>query len=181
MATTCARRPRSPMPSSACRAGRRASRVTRRRRCAGRSSAGAKRNRSKQGNMRWVPGPPGIERPQAMPGRADVDQPAGSCEPTMGRSTCAALPRRPIRRRNRPSVAEQTYPPAQQANPADRPPMRAIDIPDDAVLPPGRSAAAGFLCAARRAPITRRSISRRRQQRAPPPLGPMRGPNRPPR
>ena len=97
------------------------------------------------GNMRWVPGPPGIERPEASaPARyarrgraggtlhagrpADVDQCAGRDAPD--------------------------------------------DIPDDAVLPPGRTPR---LLRARQ-PAYNAPDYQPAPQRAPPALGPMRGP-----
>ncbi len=83
------------------------------------------------GNMRWVPGSPGIERP-------DTAAPAG----------------RPMSI-YAPGVAQPN------------------DIPDDAVLPPGRAAPAY----PRAQPAYNAPVYRSPPQRALPPLGPMRGPN----
>jgi len=83
--------------------------------------------------MRWMTGPPGIERPQAI---APARQPMSLNAPV--------------------------------AAPAD-------DIPDDAILPPGRGRATSDnpLSRAYNAPVYQPPP----QQRALPPLGPMRGPN----
>jgi hypothetical protein len=78
--------------------------------------------------MRWTPGPPGIEPPQ-------MSAPAG----------------RPVQL-NAPGVAPY-----------------ADDIPDDAVVPPGRGVAPAY-----NSPVYRQPESQ--QQRALPSLGPMRGP-----
>ena len=89
--------------------------------------------------MRWTPGPPGIERPEA--------------------------------------TAPARYAPARE--PASRPMSiyapgvsQPDDIPDDAILPSGR--AAPRTQPAYNAPVYRPPEPQ--QQRAPPPLGPMRGP-----
>ena len=93
-----------------------------------------------RGNMRWVPGPPGIERPETT-------VPAGQ----------------PI------SLA----PP--YGEPGVTPSMAALpnDIPDDAVLPPGRAAPAY----PRPQPAYNAPVFQPPPQRALPALGPMRGPN----
>ncbi len=92
--------------------------------------------------MRWVPGPPGIEQPRAG-ARAGEPMPIGP-----------------------PGAA------------------RADDIPDDAVLPPGRSRAApGYPPAQNTYQPPRQTYNQPNyqqpppQQRALPPLGPMRGPS----
>jgi hypothetical protein len=82
-------------------------------------------------SMRWVPGPPGIERPQTA-------GPAG----------------RPM-----------------SLNPSGVAPEHD-DIPDDAILPPGRAAPAY----PRNAPAYNAPVYQPPPQRSVPPLGPMRGP-----
>ncbi len=102
------------------------------------------------GNMRWVPGPPGIEQPEAT-APAQYAPPAARYAP-----------------------AEPYQPPA----PASRPMSiyapgvsEPDDIPDDAVLPPGRTRPAY--------PQTQPAYNAPVYQppRAVPPLGPMRGPS----
>ncbi len=133
-----------------------------------------------QGNMRWVPGPQGIERPQSN-GQPMSISPPGSAraadEPQYMRG--GAAPAYPPAQRNYPPP-QQNYPPARQADPADQRAYDApSDVPDDAVLPPGASRgsrvqdsyapARGSYNAPRYEPPA--------QPRALPPLGPMRGPN----
>jgi len=96
------------------------------------------------GNMRWLPGPPGIERPEST------------------------------------APYSRSIEPPQTAAPADRPmsiyaPGVAPpdDIPDDAVLPPGRAPAAY----PRAQPAYNAPVYQPPPQRALPALGPMRGPN----
>jgi hypothetical protein len=100
--------------------------------------------------MRWVPGPPAIEQPRYAPA--------------------------PEQSRYAPAVE----PPERRA-PAGQPmsiyaPGVALpdDIPDDAILPPGR----GMASYPRNAPATNAPVTEppRQQQRALPQLGPMRGP-----
>jgi hypothetical protein len=102
------------------------------------------------GNMRWVPGPAGVERPQAT-APAQYEQPAARYAP-----------------------AEPDEAPA----PAGRPMSiyapdvaQPDDIPDDAVLPPGRARPTY--------PQTQPAYNAPVYQppRAVPPLGPMRGPS----
>ncbi len=102
------------------------------------------------GNMRWVPGPQGVERPEAT-APAQYAPPAARYAP-----------------------AEPDEPPA----PAGRPMSiyapdvaQPDDIPDDAVLPPGRARPTyPQPQPAYNAPVYQ-------PPRAVPPLGPMRGPN----
>ena len=127
-----------------------------------------------QGNMRWTPGPPGIERPQASgqpmsispPGRGEADD-----GPQYMRSSAAPAYPPP----------QPNYPPARQTDPADQRAYDApSDVPDDATLPPGErrnSRAQDSYAPARGAYNTPRYEPPPTQQRALPPLGPMRGPN----
>ena len=99
-----------------------------------------------RGNMRWVPGPPPTARPE-------VTAPA----------------------RYAPAIE-----PPEPAAPAGRPMSiyapgvaQPDDIPDDAVLPPGRAAPAY----PRNAPAYNAPVYQAPPQRALPALGPMRGPN----
>ena len=96
------------------------------------------------GNMRWVPGPPGIERPEAS---------------APARYAPAAEPEEPSTPAGRPM---SIYAPGV---------TQPDDIPDDAVLPPGRSRSAPSSQPAYNAPVYQPA-----PQRAPPALGPMRGP-----
>jgi len=118
--------------------------------------------------MRWVPGPPAIEQPRYAPA------------PEQSRYAPAVEQPRyapPIERdRYAPS-----YEPPQQRVPAGQPmsiyaPGVALpdDIPDDAILPPGR----GMASYPRNAPATNAPVYEppRQQPRALPQLGPMRGP-----
>ena len=103
-----------------------------------------------RGNMRWVPGPPGIEQPETPP-------PA----------------------RYAPSH-EQSEPPAPIGRPMSiyAPGVaQPDDIPDDAVLPPGRSRAPAAPSYPRNAPAYNAPVYQPPPQRALPALGPMRGPN----
>lgn len=102
------------------------------------------------GNMRWVPGPPGIERPETTA------------------PTHYAPPE------------QRYYPPARSQVPAGQPMSlyapgvaQPDDIPDDAVLPPGR-AEPPYL---RNAPAYNAPVYQPPPQRALPALGPMHGPN----
>jgi hypothetical protein len=142
-----------------------------------------------QGNMRWVPGPAGVERSQANgepmsispPGRGEATD-----EPQYMRS--GAAPAYPPAQRDYPS-AQQTYPSARQANPtaqqqtypsAQRDYGAPSDVPDDATLPPGQSRgsrAQDSYAPARGAYNAQRYEPPPTQQRALPSLGPMRGPN----
>ncbi len=98
-------------------------------------------------SMRWVPGPPAIERSEAT-------APPGG----------------------RPIAAPARYAPAgrpMSLNPPGVAPFHD-DIPDDAILPPGRAAPAPApMRPATNAPVYQ---APQQQQRALPPLGPMRGP-----
>ncbi len=120
------------------------------------------------------------------PGRGEAAD-----EPQYMRS--GAAPAYPPAQRNYPSAQQnypparqsypqqQTYPPAQQTQPADQRAYDApSDVPDDAVLPPGesrRSRAQDSYAPAPGAYNTQRYEPPPTQQRALPPLGPMRGPN----
>lgn len=99
------------------------------------------------GNMRWTPGPPGIERPAA---------------------TSPARYAPPVERYEQPAALGQPmsiYAPGV---------AQPDDIPDDAVLPPGRARPSyPRTQPAYNAPVFQPAP----QQRALPPLGPMRGPN----
>lgn len=102
------------------------------------------------GNMRWVPGPPGVERPEAT-APAQYAPPAARYAPAEPDEAPAAAGR-PMSI-YAPDVAQPD------------------DIPDDAVLPPGRMRSAY--------PQTQPAYNAPVYQppRAVPPLGPMRGPN----
>ena len=152
-----------------------------------------------QGNMRWVPGPQGIERPQANGQPMSISPPGrgeAADEPQYMRS--GAAPAYPPAQRNYPP-AQQTYPPARQSYPQQQaypPPQQNYrpqhlpadqraydapsDVPDDAVLPPGESRgsrAQDSYAPAQGAYNAQRYEPPPTQQRALPPLGPMRGPN----
>ncbi len=99
----------------------------------------------RSGNMRWVPGPPGIERPETVPPPARY---APSNEPPAPAGQPLSI--------YAPGVAQPD------------------DIPDDAVLPPGRSRAPA---APPMQPAYNAPVYQPPPQRAPPALGPMRGPN----
>ena len=106
--------------------------------------------------LRWVPGPPGIERPQ-------VSAPAS----------------RPLSLD--PSEREPDVAPEAPALP-EAPAAAALpdDIPDDAVLPPGRGRAPNYSPAQpaypRTQPAYNAPVYQPPPQRAPPPLGPPRAP-----
>ena len=101
--------------------------------------------------MRWVPGPPGIERPETTaparyaPPEHRYDPPARAPEAPAGQPMSIYAP----------GVAQPD------------------DIPDDAVLPPGRAAPSY----PRNAPAYNAPVYQPPPQRALPALGPMRGPN----
>ena len=99
-----------------------------------------------RGNMRWVPGPPPTARPE-------VTAPA--------RYAPAPEPPEPAAPAGRPM---SIYAPGV---------AQPDDIPDDAVLPPGRAAPAY----PRNAPAYNAPVYQAPPQRALPALGPMRGPN----
>jgi hypothetical protein len=110
------------------------------------------------GNMRWVPGPPGIARP-------DTTAPADYAPPED---------------RYPPARSVDRYPPAPSEAPAGQPlsiyapgVAQPDDIPDDAVLPRGRAAPAYE----RTQPAYNAPVYQPPPQRVPPALGPMRGPN----
>jgi hypothetical protein len=104
------------------------------------------------GNMRWTPGPPGIERPQAT-APAQYAPPAAQYSPSYQQDEAPAAAGQPMSI-YAPDVAQPD------------------DIPDDAVLPPGRVRPDyPRTQPAYNAPVYQP------QQRAVPPLGPMRGPN----
>jgi hypothetical protein len=131
------------------------------------------------GNMRWMTGPAGIERPQGGGGQPMSISPPGVAPPDDDNER-ATMP--PPERSAAPAYppAQNAYPPPQQNYPqqqrAYNPP--ASDIPDDAVLPPGRSRAAPP-AEDPYAPSQGSYNPPRYQppQRALPSLGPMRGPN----
>jgi hypothetical protein len=114
--------------------------------------------------MRWVPGPPAIEQPETT---APVGEPISLSPP----GTPSDQPR------ETPSYRPQETPSYKpQAMPSYRAPGAAAyqrdDIPDDAVLPPGRAAP-------RTQPAYNAPVDRQEEpapQRALPSLGPMRGP-----
>ena len=110
------------------------------------------------GNMRWVPGPPPAERPEVTaPSRYEPPD-----EEPDERAPPRYAPPPPY-----PQRIEQREEPAPAGRPMSiyAPGVAAPDdIPDDAVLPPGRAAR---LTSARSRPITRRSISRRRSAPCP--------------
>jgi hypothetical protein len=109
------------------------------------------------GNMRWVPGPPGIERPQAtapaQPAQYEYEPPAARYAPAEP-DEAPAPASRPM----------SIYAPGVTEPEPD-------DIPDDAVLPQGRARPAY--------PQTQPAYNAPVYQppRAVPPLGPMRGPS----
>ncbi|HEY1475513.1 MAG TPA: extensin family protein [Pseudolabrys sp.] len=110
------------------------------------------------GNMRWVPGPPGIARPETT-APTHYEPPADRYVPSSDRYT--------------PSSAPTEAPPGQPMSIYAPGVAQPDDIPDDAVLPPGR-----------RVPSSPRSQSTYNApvyqpppQRTLPALGPMRGPN----
>ncbi|HEY1310866.1 MAG TPA: extensin family protein, partial [Pseudolabrys sp.] len=105
------------------------------------------------GNMRWTPGPPGIEQPQAAP-PAQYAPPAARYSPSYEPTEPPAAAGRPM----------SIYPPGV---------AQPDDIPEDAVLPPGR-ARPDYL---RTQPAYNAPVYQPPQQRTVPPLGPMRGPN----
>jgi hypothetical protein len=117
--------------------------------------------------MRWVPGPPGIdiERDGGAPAGRPMSLSPGGGEPAAEPErdyTPHAIP---------PRAAPSNYP---RTLPSPPPAARAMpsDIPDDAVIPPGGSAAVPErdMQPAYNAPVYRPP------QREPPRLGPMRGP-----
>jgi hypothetical protein len=153
-----------------------------------------------QGNMRWVPGPQGIERSQSNgqpmsispPGRGEAtEEPqymrsgAAPAYPPAQRSYPPARQTYPSARENDPPQQayrppQQSYPPAQQGYPADQRAYEApSDVPDDAVLPPGESRGARVQdsYAPARGSYNAPPYEPPAQPRALPPLGPMRGPN----
>jgi hypothetical protein len=105
------------------------------------------------GNMRWSPGPPGIERPEAT-APAQYAPPAARYSPSYEPAEAPAPAGRPM----------SIYPPGV---------AQPDDIPDDAVLPPGRARPEY----PRNTPAYNAPVYQPPQQRAVPPLGPMRGPN----
>ena len=154
------------------------------------------------GRMRWMTGPAGTQRPQA---RASAGQPMSISPPGVAEPDdepqqymrSGAAPAYPPAQRPYPPpqqtypAARQAYPSPQQTNPAARqayPPARQAyppsqrddqtsdDIPDDAVLPPGRAAPRSQDSYAPARGVDSTPLYQP-QQRALPPLGPMRGPN----
>jgi hypothetical protein len=108
------------------------------------------------GNMRWVPGPPGIEQPESVPPAryAPVNETPARYTPAYEPPAQAAPPGQPL----------SIYAPGV---------ARPDDIPDDAVLPPGRAAPSY----PRTQPAYNAPVYQAPVQRALPALGPMRGPN----
>jgi hypothetical protein len=143
------------------------------------------------GNMRWVPGPPGVERryEQQAPARYEPEEderyeqqrPPARSQDRYAPERYQAQPRSRYEPDDRyPSRAHTAPPPdnrymsAPQTVPADRPMSiyapgvrQPDDIPDDAVLPPGR-ARPTYQQPSYNAPVTEP------QRRAPPALGPAR-------
>jgi Extensin-like protein C-terminus len=130
------------------------------------------------GNMRWVPGPPPVERPEVTaPARyaPDVEQP----DPRGRYAPPSESYPQQIEQRDAPRYEqryEQRYDPAPAGRPMSiyAPGVAAPDdIPDDAVLPPGRAQPAY----PRTQPAYNAPVYQAPAQRALPALGPMRGPN----
>jgi hypothetical protein len=115
-------------------------------------------------HMRWVPGPPGIDRAQA-------DAPAGQ---PMSISPPDATPTTTMSPRTAPMRAAPRPPPRAYQGNYPRAATRPDDIPADAIIPPGGSAAvpAPRKQGAYNAPVYQQPP----QRREPPRLGPMRGP-----
>jgi hypothetical protein len=147
-----------------------------------------------EGNMRWVPGPQGIERPQSNGQPMSISPPGrGEAADDAQYMRSGAAPAYPPAQQTYPSAPEnyppqqayrpppQNYPPARQADPADRRAYEApSDVPDDAVLPPGESRgsrAQDSYAPARGSYNAPPRYEAPAQPRALPPLGPMRGPN----
>jgi hypothetical protein len=112
--------------------------------------------------MRWVPGPPGIDRSQ---GGAPAGEPMSISppEPSPAMAPMRAAPLPP------PTTYQDRYAPTyQSARPNSYP--KPSDIPDDAVIPPGGSAAVAV-------PQSQRGYDANQmpQQRELPRLGPSRG------
>jgi hypothetical protein len=105
------------------------------------------------GNMRWSPGPPGIERPEVT-APARYAPPAAQYSPSYEPSEAPAPAGRPM----------SIYPPGV---------AQPDDIPDDAELPPGRAQPSY----PRNQPAYNAPLYQQPQRVAPPALGPMRGPN----
>ncbi|MGC1694173.1 MAG: extensin family protein [Pseudolabrys sp.] len=104
------------------------------------------------GNMRWVPGPQGIERPEAT-APAQYAPPAARYAPAEP-DEAPAPAGRPM----------SIYPPGV---------AQPDDIPDDAELPPGRAQPSY----PRNQPAYNAPVYQPPQRAEPPALGPMRGPN----
>jgi Extensin-like protein C-terminus len=102
--------------------------------------------------LRWVPGPPGIDRSQTN-----------------------APPSRPISLEP-PRMNETVAPRAAPMPETPRAARRADDIPDDAILPPGRARAPDYSPVPRMQPAYNAPIYQPPPQRAVPPLGPPRAP-----
>jgi hypothetical protein len=121
--------------------------------------------------LRWVPGPPAIEPPEAVEPDESAGQPVSLSPP----GTAPYQPSGPPTYRPQaiPQALPRTLPQTLPSNPArGTTSYRRDDIPDDAILPPGR--AAPRTQPAYNAPVYRQPEAE--PQRAPPSLGPMRGP-----
>ena len=133
------------------------------------------------GNMRWVPGPPGIERPQTSVPRYEADdhyepppndehyQPRQYEPPPSARYTPLPDDHYPPQRdtpppenRSAPMTRAPEVPPGQPTS------IQPDDIPDDAVLSPSRTQRSN------RQPSYNEPIYQQPQQRTPPALGPVR-------
>ena len=109
-------------------------------------------------HMRWVPGPPPADRPETM---APAERPYGTAPAQ--RPYASAPASRPM------SISPPGVEPGVTPSAAPLP----DDIPDDAVLP-NRAAPQSY---PRTQPAYNAPVYQQPQQRAVPPLGPMRGPN----
>src|SRR5665647_2339546 len=112
--------------------------------------------------LRWVPGPSAIDPPEAVEPDESAGQPVSLSPP-------GTAPYQPPTPQTYKPEAVPSYPAQGTTS------YRRDDIPDDAILPPGR--AAPRTQPAYNAPVYRQPEPE--PQRAPPSLGPMRGAARP--
>jgi hypothetical protein len=115
-----------------------------------------------RGTMRWVPGPQGIEQPADEP----VSHYAPPGEQSYGNAPAGSPMSLDPPENNSPAPMREPSGMTRAAPPAD-------DIPDDAVLPPGRAQPSYQ----RQQPAYNAPVYQAPPQRALPALGPMRGPN----
>jgi hypothetical protein len=115
--------------------------------------------------MRWVPGAPPVNQPEETEPDEQAGQPISLDPPDAGPAQPQATPS--YRPQSVPSYRPQATPPYQPQGTAT---YQRDDVPDDAILPPGR--AAPRTQPAYNAPVYQQP----EPQRAPPALGPMRGP-----